>query len=62
MISKRLAVEDALAQKIKDSVAEQKSLAEKYHSKWKRISKEAIALRHKIPAKMCIRKVSEHIF
>ena len=57
-ISKRLAVEDALAQKIKDSNAEQKSLAEKYYSKWKRISKEAIELRRKIPAKMCIRKVS----
>ena len=47
-VAKRLAAEEVVAQRISDSVKEQKALAEKYYSKWKNISKEANDLRRKV--------------
>jgi hypothetical protein len=49
--------EEVLAQKISGAVKEQKTLPEKYYTKWKNISKEANKLRCKIPVQSHTRKV-----
>ncbi len=45
---KHAAASEALAQKIEESVGEQKALAEKYCAKWKKLAKEARDLRTRL--------------
>ncbi len=56
-VTKRLAAEEAVTQRISDGVKEQKALAEKYYSKWKSISKEAKDLRRKVQVQQHTTKV-----
>ena len=56
-VTKRLAAEEAVMQRISDGVKEQKALAEKYYSKWKNISKEAKDLRRKVQVQQHTTKV-----
>jgi hypothetical protein len=57
VLANRLVGEEVLAQKISGAVKEQKTLPEKYYTKWKNISKEANKLRCKIPVQSHARKV-----